>query len=83
MASRVKTSGPTSAKVSSKRQLTLPKREMDSAGLEPGATVRVEAVGPGQILVTRLDDIIARYAGTVATDGKARHALDRMRDEWA
>ncbi len=56
---------------------------MDSAGLEPGATVRVEAVGPGQILVTRLDDIIARYAGTVATDGKARLALDRMRDEWA
>ncbi len=55
---------------------------MDSAGLEPGATVRVEAVGPGQILVTRLDEIIARYAGTIKTGGEARQALDRMRTEW-
>ena len=68
--------------MSSKRQVTLPAAEMERAGLVPGAVVRVEAIGPGQMLVTRLDEVIARYAGIVDTGGAARRELDVLRDEW-
>ena len=72
-----------SAKVSARRQLTLPKREMDRAGLHVGEVVRVEAIGPGQVLLTRFDDVLARYSGAVAAGGRAGAELDSLRDEWA
>jgi bifunctional DNA-binding transcriptional regulator/antitoxin component of YhaV-PrlF toxin-antitoxin module len=75
--------GGTGTRVSSKRQVTLPKAEMEKAGLDAGAVVRVEAIGPGQLMVTRLDEVIARYSGAVATGGAGRRALAALRDEWA
>jgi hypothetical protein len=34
-------------------------------------------------MITRLDEVIARYSGAVATGGAGRRALAALRDEWA
>lgn len=73
---------PARARVSSKHQITIPKSEFVRAGLQEGALVRVETVGPGQLLVTRLDEVLARYSGVVDTGGDARRALEQLRNEW-
>ena len=70
------------SRISSKHQITIPRSEFRRAGLHEGVIVRVEAVGPGQLLVTRIDDVLAKYSGIVDTGGAARRALDALRDEW-
>jgi bifunctional DNA-binding transcriptional regulator/antitoxin component of YhaV-PrlF toxin-antitoxin module len=77
MASEVKR-----ARISSKHQITIPTREFRRAGLSEGALVSIETVGPGQLLVTRIDDVLARHAGSLDTGGRARAALHELRDEW-
>ncbi len=69
-------------KVSSKNQITIPATELRAAGLAPGDVVRVEAVGTGRIVLTRLDEMLARYAGTLDTGGELRRQVDELREEW-
>jgi AbrB family looped-hinge helix DNA binding protein len=47
-------------KVSSKHQVTIPSGAFHGAGLEPGDTLKVEAMGAGRIVLTRLDELLDR-----------------------
>ena len=69
------------AKISSKHQITIPKRAMASAGLRSGDRVRAEARGRGRVLLIREDDPIERHAGSL-TGVYRRTELDDLRSEW-
>lgn len=69
-------------KVSSKNQVTIPARELRAAGLQSGDVVRVEALGAGRVVLTRVDELVARYAGSLDTGGKLRRQIEELRDEW-
>jgi len=69
-------------KVSRKHQVTIPVSELRAAGLEPGDVVRVEALGAGRVVLTRVDELLARYAGTLDTGGELRRRLEELREEW-
>jgi AbrB family looped-hinge helix DNA binding protein len=69
-------------KISSKHQVTIPARAFRSAGLEPGDTLRVEADGAGRIVMTKLDELLARYSGCLDTEGSLRQRVEGLRREW-
>ncbi len=69
-------------KVSRKNQVTIPVSELRAAGLEPGDVVRVEALGAGRVVLTRVDELLARYAGTLDTGGELRRQVGELREEW-
>jgi len=52
-------------RISSKNQVTLPVDALRKANLRPGAELRVEADGIGRLVLTREDDPVRRYAGSV------------------
>lgn len=68
-------------RISSKHQVTLPVAALRDAGLKPGDKLRVEAEGPGRVVLVREDDVIARYAGDLTGVYKPGE-LERLRDEW-
>ncbi len=70
------------SKVSSKNQVTIPVAELRAAGLRPGDVVRVEAAGAGRVVLTRVDELVARHAGSLDTGGDLRAQVDQLRDEW-
>ncbi|MCO5316235.1 MAG: AbrB/MazE/SpoVT family DNA-binding domain-containing protein [Solirubrobacterales bacterium] len=69
-------------RVSSKHQVTIPSGAFRTAGLEAGDTLRVEAQGAGQIVLTRVDELADRYSGCLDTGGGLRAQRDRLRREW-
>lgn len=68
--------------MSSKNQVTIPASELRAAGLRSGDVVRVEALGAGRVVLTRVDELIARYAGSLDTGGELRRQIEELRDEW-
>jgi bifunctional DNA-binding transcriptional regulator/antitoxin component of YhaV-PrlF toxin-antitoxin module len=70
------------SKVSSKHQVTLPVRVLKEAGLVAGDEVTIRVVGRGRIQVERAEDVIERYAGSLAPGTYPRGHLDQLRDEW-
>jgi bifunctional DNA-binding transcriptional regulator/antitoxin component of YhaV-PrlF toxin-antitoxin module len=70
------------SKVSSKRQVTIPVRVLDEAGLVTGDELVIRALAPGRIELERADDLIERYAGCLSADTYPPGYLDRVRDEW-
>jgi bifunctional DNA-binding transcriptional regulator/antitoxin component of YhaV-PrlF toxin-antitoxin module len=88
MPRKVKRAGPArpgrgaTTRISSKPQVTIPVAALRSAGFRPGDTVQVEAKGAGQVLLTRVDELVARHAGALDTGGKLRRDVDALRDEW-
>lgn len=68
-------------RLSRKNQATIPVDALRRAGLEPGDRLRVEAAGTGRVLLTRVDDVIERYAGAL-TGVYPEAYLDDLRDEW-
>ena len=67
-----------------KYQATIPKAAAAAAGIEPGDELRVEAVGPGKLLVTReidpVDQLVAlgrKYPGVYP-----QGYLAELREEW-
>jgi AbrB family looped-hinge helix DNA binding protein len=83
MGSEVKKSKPRSqTKVSSKHQVTIPVGALRRAGLEPGDTLRVEAEGAGRIVMTRIDELLDRYSGSLDTGGNLREQIEGLRGEW-
>ena len=69
-------------KISSKHQVTIPAGAFRAAGLEAGDVLRVEAEGPGRVVLTRLDDLVDRYSGCLGTGGELRARVEGLRDEW-
>lgn len=75
--------GPGQTRVSPKHQVTIPRDAFEGAGLQPGDTLRVEAAGPGRVVLTRRDGLLDQFSGALNTDGELRETVERLRDEWA
>jgi bifunctional DNA-binding transcriptional regulator/antitoxin component of YhaV-PrlF toxin-antitoxin module len=73
----------TGSRISSKHQVTIPIDAFNAAGLNEGDVVRIEAAGPGRVVLTRQDDLLDEFSGALRTGGALRRAVDELRDEWA
>ncbi|HEX9268705.1 MAG TPA: AbrB/MazE/SpoVT family DNA-binding domain-containing protein [Candidatus Limnocylindria bacterium] len=69
------------SRISSKNQATIPVDALRAAGLHAGDEVRIEAAGAGRILLSRTDDVLARYAGALPGIFPKGY-LRRIRAEW-
>jgi AbrB family looped-hinge helix DNA binding protein len=69
-------------KVSAKHQVTIPVDALREAGLRPGDVLKVEADEAGRLTLTRVEELLGRYGGCLATGGRLREAVDGLRDEW-
>ena len=69
------------SRISSKNQVTMPVAVMAAAGLAPGDQVRVEVVGPGELVLRRDPGPVAAFAGAL-TGVYGPGYLDELRDEW-
>ncbi len=68
-------------RLSAKNQVTLPVAALAAAGLRPGDELRVEADGAGRIVLSREDDVIEKYAGSM-TGAFGPGYLEKLRAEW-
>ena len=66
-------------RISAKNQVTLPVDALRKAGLKVGDELAVETDGAGRLILVRANDVIAKYAGTLAYP---EGYLERLRDEW-
>jgi bifunctional DNA-binding transcriptional regulator/antitoxin component of YhaV-PrlF toxin-antitoxin module len=82
VADNVKNSRAGRSRISSKHQITIPVAAFRSAGFAAGDLVRVEAMGAGRVVLTKIDDLVERYSGSLATDGELRRSVESLRDEW-
>jgi bifunctional DNA-binding transcriptional regulator/antitoxin component of YhaV-PrlF toxin-antitoxin module len=73
-------------RISRKNQATLPVDALRQAGLKPGDELLVEAVGPGQIVLTRSEDVwerlIQKHAGKAGPGVYPPNYLEDLRNEW-
>ena len=82
MAENVKNDRVGRSRISSKHQVTIPVAAFRGAGFAAGDFVRVEAEGAGRVVLTKVDDLVDRYSGSLATGGQLRRSVDALRDEW-
>jgi bifunctional DNA-binding transcriptional regulator/antitoxin component of YhaV-PrlF toxin-antitoxin module len=68
-------------RLSAKNQATIPVDALRRAGLKPGDELQVEAAGAGRIVLTRVEETLATYAGRL-TGVYPKHALQKLRREW-
>lgn len=68
-------------RLSAKHQATIPVAAMRRAGLKPGDELQVEAAGPGRLVLTRVEETLAGYAGRL-TGIYPKGALQKLRREW-
>jgi bifunctional DNA-binding transcriptional regulator/antitoxin component of YhaV-PrlF toxin-antitoxin module len=72
------------SRISSKHQVTIPIEAFATAGLREGDVVRIEATGPGRVVLTRQDDLLDQFSGALrGGDQGLRQTIDDLRDEWA
>ncbi len=69
-------------RVSPKHQVTIPVDALRSAGLAPGDALKVEATGAGRVILTRVDELVDRYSGSIDSGGKLRQRVEGLREEW-
>jgi len=69
-------------RISTKNQVTLPVEVLRGAGLGPGDTLKVETSGAGRLVLTRIDELVSRYSGSIDSGGELRQRAERLRDEW-
>ena len=82
MVDNVKNGRAGRSRISSKHQVTIPAAAFHGAGLAAGDMVRVEAEGAGRVVLTKVDDLVDRYSGSLATGGELRRGIQALRDEW-
>jgi AbrB family looped-hinge helix DNA binding protein len=80
MSKEVKKAGR--SRVSSKHQITIPAAAFRGAGLREGDVLKIEAQGSGRLVLTKLEDVLDRYSGCLATGGSLRQRVEELRDEW-
>ena len=68
-------------RISAKNQATIPVAALRRAGLKPGDELRVEAAGAGRIVLTRVEEPLASYAGRL-TGVFGKGTLQKLRREW-
>jgi bifunctional DNA-binding transcriptional regulator/antitoxin component of YhaV-PrlF toxin-antitoxin module len=68
--------------VSAKHQVTIPAAAFKGAGLRVGDVLEVEASGPGRVVMSRSDEILARFSGCMDTGASLRKTIEELRDEW-
>lgn len=81
MAENVKKGRGGRSRISSKHQVTIPAAAFRRAGFAAGDLVRVEAEGAGRVVLTKIDDLVDRYSGSLTTGGELRRSAE-ARDEW-
>jgi bifunctional DNA-binding transcriptional regulator/antitoxin component of YhaV-PrlF toxin-antitoxin module len=69
-------------KVSTKHQVTIPVGALREAGVQTGDVLKVEADGAGRLVLTRVDELLGRYSGQLATGGDLGKAVEGLREEW-
>lgn len=72
---------PGRTRISAKNQATIPVAALRQAGLKPGDELRVEAAGAGRIVLARVEETLARYAGRL-TGVYPKGSLQKQRREW-
>jgi bifunctional DNA-binding transcriptional regulator/antitoxin component of YhaV-PrlF toxin-antitoxin module len=70
------------SRISSKHQVTIPLDAFRGAGFEAGDTVKVEALGPGRVTLTRLDALLDKYRGSLGPGAVTTEDIERLRGEW-
>jgi bifunctional DNA-binding transcriptional regulator/antitoxin component of YhaV-PrlF toxin-antitoxin module len=70
-------------RISAKHQVTIPISAFVDAGFKTGDAVSAEAIGPGRIVLTRQDELLDEFSGTLSTKGHLRRTVQRLRNEWA
>ncbi len=68
--------------MSGKHQITIPIAAFSEAGLREGDVVQVTAEGRGRVLISRMDDLVDEYAGSLSTGGQLGRAVRGLRAEW-
>jgi len=72
----------TRSRISSKHQVTIPKAAFRGAGFAEGDLVRIDVAGAGRVVLTKIDDLVEQYSGSVATGGELRRSVEALRGEW-
>jgi bifunctional DNA-binding transcriptional regulator/antitoxin component of YhaV-PrlF toxin-antitoxin module len=73
---------PRTTRLSSKHQATIPVAVLAEAGVRAGERLRVEALGPGRIVLTRADDSLEDLLGALGDDVYPPGYLEDLRGEW-
>jgi bifunctional DNA-binding transcriptional regulator/antitoxin component of YhaV-PrlF toxin-antitoxin module len=73
---------PRTTRLSSKHQATIPVAVLAEAGVRAGERLRVEALGPGRIVLTRADDRLEDLLGALGDDVYPPGYLEELRGEW-
>src|ERR1700742_3014019 len=68
-------------KISTKNQVTIPVSALRDAGMRAGDVLKAEADGAGRVVLTRVDEVLARYSGALETDGRLGDAVRGLRGE--
>jgi bifunctional DNA-binding transcriptional regulator/antitoxin component of YhaV-PrlF toxin-antitoxin module len=74
--------GPRVTRLSRKHQATIPVAVLAEAGLRAGEQLRVEALGPGRIVLTRAEDSLEDLLGMLGNDVYPPGYLQELRAEW-
>jgi bifunctional DNA-binding transcriptional regulator/antitoxin component of YhaV-PrlF toxin-antitoxin module len=73
---------PRTTRLSRKHQATIPVAVLAEAGVKAGERLRVEALGPGRIVLTRAEDNLEDLVGALGDDVFPPGYLEELRGEW-
>jgi bifunctional DNA-binding transcriptional regulator/antitoxin component of YhaV-PrlF toxin-antitoxin module len=73
---------PGITRLSRKHQATIPVAVLAEAGIHAGEPLRVEALGPGRIILTRAEDSMEDLLGALDRDVYPEGYLRELRAEW-
>ena len=73
---------PRTTRLSSKHQATIPVAVLAEAGVRAGERLKVEALGPGRIVLTRADEDFDELLGALGEDVYPPGYLEDLRREW-
>lgn len=69
-------------RISSKHQVTIKEPAFTAAGFHEGDEVQVRALGPGQVILTRVDELLERYRGALPPGTYRPGWLEQQRGTW-